>query len=360
MPELYIDGVRIAEDEPAYYVMELGHNHGHDMEKAKRMVFDALRSGASAVKFQTRHPWDVYAQTEERGAYWYRSDNPQWMDPVYGHHRQALEFSREEWEEIFAHCRSMGITTFSTPFDPKSIALLEEMNVPAYKVASGDATNLPLIQEVAQTRKPTIISTGGCTLEEVDRLVETFTSVHDGLAILQCSCIYPAPPDVLNLSVIRSYLERYPQLVTGLSTHCTSIYPTIAAYVLGGRIFEHHFTSDRSWKGTDNHFSLLPDDMARLRQACEEIREAMGSGEKLQDPREYEPTVERRKKLVWAKRKRYGETVEEGDILPKCPGTGVEPRFLDSFVGQTVLQDIEAETDVAWSHVQPATETANV
>ena len=172
MRDFLIDGVYVSDSSPALVVAELGHNGAGSISKNIAMIRSAKAAGASAVKFQTRNPKRVYQRTSERGAYLFESDNSQWMDRVYGVHRELLEPTWDDWVTLKEAAAHIGITMFSTPFDMDSLALLERLGVPAYKVASGDATNIPLIREIARTGKPTIISTGGCSQEEVDRLYD--------------------------------------------------------------------------------------------------------------------------------------------------------------------------------------------
>lgn len=339
---LTIAGRRIADDEPAYLIAEIGHNHGGSLERAKAMVDTAVAAGADAVKFQTRVPREVYAPGDQPGAFDFRSDNPQWMDPIYGHHREKLEFSHDEWRDLFAHCADRAITAFSTPFDHRSMELLADLGVPAVKIASGDATNLPLIDHAASLGVPMIVSTGGCDQQEVDTIVDRLEQRDAAFALLQCSCIYPAPDDVLNLRVIETYRARYPKIVTGLSTHSQDWVTTLAAFALGGRVFEHHFTNDRSWKGTDNPFSLTPDGFARLRQACDATMQALGDGQKRRDSREESYTVERRKALSWRVDLASGATVQADHLIALCPGDGIGPDRQDEIVGKRTARAVKA------------------
>ena len=351
MRHLFIDGKTISDSEPAYVIAEIGHNHAHRMERAMAMVDSAAASGASAVKFQTRSPEETYRAGVTQGAYHYQSSNPQWMDPVYGEHRKKLEPTPHEWQELFAHCRSVGITAFSTPFDFASLDLLEVLEVPAYKVASGDATNIPLIEAIAETGKPTIISTGGLYQRDVDRLYNAFTRFHTRLALLQCSCVYPCPSDAMNLRVIEDYRHQYPDTVVGLSTHNPSWYPSLVAYGLGARIFEHHYTNNRKWKGTDNHFSLTPPDLAEFVGALEEAREAMGSRVKIQYPAERAPTTERQKSLVWASQVLQYEEITREDIKIQCPGDGIPPYYIDLIVGGLAAYTVGRGERIGWQDV---------
>lgn len=340
---IQIGRFEVNDSNPAFVIAEIGHNHAGELEKAKSMILSARESGASAVKFQTRHPKEVYSEKEYNRV----ADNPQWMDSVYGVHREKLEFSPEEWAELFDFCRSEDMLAFSTPFDFRSVDLLESLDVPAFKVASGDATNIPMIEYIADAGKPMIISTGGCSLEDVDRIHDSMSKSGTPFALLQCSCIYPAPANVLNLRVIQSYRERYPDVVTGLSTHNPEIHTTLSAYTLGGRIFEHHYTNDRDWKGTDNNFSITPDTLKTLVHALDEIRQALGDGEKYCFLEEEAYTIERRKKLVWARDLPAGHIVSRSDLAIKCPGDGIQPYDIGMVIGSKLLTDVRVEADVA-------------
>tara|TARA_R100001143_G_scaffold60179_1_gene59428 strand:+ start:836 stop:1900 length:1065 start_codon:yes stop_codon:yes gene_type:complete len=351
MREISIDGTRIADDEPAYIIADIGHNHARQMDRLEAMVDTAKASGVNAVKFQTRNPKSLYAPAE----YYRTSDNIQWMDKTYGIHREKLEWSKEEWKHVFSYCRKAAITAFSTPFDFRSLDLLGSLDVPAIKIASGDSTNLPLIQQAAQVGVPLIISTGGCNQKEVDDVVETMEKTTTPFALLQCSCIYPAPHDVLNLRAISTFRERY-SVVTGLSTHDPESHPTLAAFALGGRIFEHHYTNNRRWKGTDNAFSLTPPMMKKLREQLDDLLPALGTGEKKPDPREFSYTQERRKALYWS----------DSGISIQCPmvSGGIAPKhYSEEMVNSNVtsvnvgdlvkwsdfIEDIEALGPVKWS-----------
>ena len=348
--EIIIDNRVIGDDREAYIVVDIGHNWAGSMSKMIDMIDTAKVNGADAVKFQTRHPREVYSKAEFNRS----SDNPQWMANTYGVHREMLEPTYLQWEQIFQHCRDIGITAFSTPFDFLSADLLHSLDVPAFKIASGDATNIPLIEYVAAFGKPMIISTGGCEIEDVDRIVAAMEPTETPFALLQCSCIYPAPDEVLNLRVVSQYRERYGNICTGLSTHNYEIAPTLAAFALGGRIFEHHYTNDRGWKGTDNHFSLTPDMLQSLRTGLDSIHSALGDGRKRQFLIERDYTVERRKSLYWKRALSEGDIAVRSDVAILCPGDGdFQPYDLDLVVGSVVITDVKAEEAVQQRDVAP-------
>ena len=350
MQDLVIDGQTVNQDSKAYIIVDIGHNHQGDLALAKEMVLAAKQSGGDAMKFQTRHPRDVYSVAEYNRV----SDNPNWFGRTYGEHREHLELADDEWQDLFEFCNEVEVTGFSTPFDFKSVDLLEKLNVPAYKVASGDATNIPMIKYIAETGKPVIVSTGGCNMSEVQRIYDEVMAINPQLALLQCTCIYPAPPDVQNLRVVGTYRESFPDVVTGLSTHNPNWWINLAAYALGGRIFENHFTTDRTLKGTDQAFSLTPDMLREYRTAIDEVAVAMGSADKFQESIEAAPTLERRKKLVWANDLEAGHLVVAGDAVPKCPGGGVGPWMLDQIQGQQLRETVAAESDVRLTQMAEA------
>ena len=346
--QISIDGTRIADDEKAYIIADIGHNHAGQMDRLEAMVDSAKTSGVNAVKFQTRNPKSLYAPAE----YYRESDNLQWMDKTYGIHREKLEWSKEEWRYVFEYCQGVGITAFSTPFDFRSLDLLIGLGVPAIKIASGDATNHPLIAAGASHGLPMVISTGGATQKEVDEIAETMERTTTPYALLQCSCIYPAPHDVLNLRAISTFRDRYGSVCTGLSTHDPESHPTLAAFALGGRIFEHHYTNNRRWKGTDNAFSLTPVMMKQLCTQLDDLLPAMGTGEKKPDPREYNYTTERRKSVYWGKDVARGTIIRATDISIQCPGGGIAPKYAETFVGKVANRNTRAGEAVQLGEIE--------
>ena len=215
MRELTIDGRRIADDTDCFVIAEIGHNHQGSVEKAQELFVLAKQCGVDAVKLQKRDNRRLFTRELFDSPY----DNENSFGATYGEHREALELDRAAYAELQACARELGLVFFATAFDEASADLLEELDLPAYKIASGDLRNTPLLRHVASFGKPLIVSTGGATLEDVDRAVDAITALNARLCLLQCTAAYPAIVEELNLGVITTLRERYPELVIGLSDH---------------------------------------------------------------------------------------------------------------------------------------------
>ena len=338
---LVIDRTVIDDDAGAYVIAEIGHNHQGDVRKCKELFRAAHEAGANAVKLQKRDNRSLYT----REAYDKPYDNENSFGPTYGKHREALEFGRSEYLELQDYARELGITFFATAFDIPSADFLAQLDMPAYKIASGDIRNLPLLRHVARLRKPMILSTGGATLEDVERAFETVMPINRQLALLQCTAGYPAAFEELDLRVITTYRNRF-ETVIGLSSHDNGIAMAPAAYVLGARIIEKHFTLNRAAKGTDHPFSLEPVGLRKLVRDLQRVRVALGNGEKKVYPSEEGPILKMSKKLVAARDLPTGHVLRREDIALKSPGDGLPPHMLDVIVGRTLLRPLKLDETI--------------
>src|SRR3990172_9531722 len=272
---LTIDSFTISDDSDCFIIAEIGHNHQGSLDKAKQLLKAAMECGVNAVKLQKRDNKTLFT----KAAYYKPYDNENSFGLTYGEHREALEFGREEYVELQAYAKGLGVTMFSTAFDRISADFLAEVDMPAFKMASGDLKNTPLLKYVAQIGKPMIISTGGATMEDVQRAFDAIMPINQQLAILQCTSSYPAEYHDLNLRVIETFRQQFPENVIGLSDHENGIAMATAAYVLGARIVEQHFTINHTWKGTDQVFSLEPIGLKKLVRDLRRVREALGRSE---------------------------------------------------------------------------------
>src|ERR687885_2051348 len=320
---LTIDGFEIHDGGECYVVAEIGHNHQGELAKAKRLIQAAKECGVHAVKLQKRANRSLYTREFFDQPY----DNEFSFGATYGEHREALELGRDDYVELQRYARELGITFFATAWDFESADFLAELDVPAFKLASGDLKNTPLQRHVASFGKPIFLSTGGGTIEDVERAVETILPINPQLCVLQCTAAYPAATEDLNLRVITTLRERFPDLVIGLSDHQSGIAMALVAYMLGARVIEKHFTLDHAWKGTDHAFSLMPDGMRRLVRDLRRVEPALGDGVKRPLPVEQKPLEKMGKKLVAARDLDAGHVLTEDDVAIKSPADGGLPPY---------------------------------
>lgn len=334
--ELVIDGVRINDESDCYVIAEIGHNHQGNLETCKEMFREAKLCGATAVKLQKRDNRSLYTKAAFDKPY----ENENSYGPTYGAHREAVEFGLEQYKELKRYAKELGITFFSTAFDHKSADFLAKLEMPAYKIASGDLKNIPLLKHVASIGKPMVVSTGGGMMEDVERAVAAILPINTQLCVLQCTAAYPAKYEELNLRVISTFRDRFPGIVTGLSAHDNGIAMALAAYMLGGRVVEKHFTLNRAWKGTDHAFSLEPVGLRKLVRDLKRARVAMGDGIKRTYETEKAPLVKMGKKLVAAHALKAGARLTTADIAIKSPGDGLPPYEYDKVLGKTLTRDL--------------------
>ncbi len=339
-----ISGRRIGTGQLPYVIAEMSANHNGKLDNAKRIIEEAKKSGADAVKIQTYRPDTITLNCERDD---FRVVGGLWDGrTLYDLYREA--HMPWEWHApLFEHARKIGITIFSSPFDTTAVDLLESLNAPAYKIASFEAVDLPLIRYAARTGKPMIISTGMANREEID---EAITAAREGgckeLAILRCVSGYPAPPADYNLSTIRDMIDRL-GLVTGLSDHTLDNTTAIAAVALGASIVEKHFTLDRRAGGPDDSFSLEPPE---LRALCEGARTAwLALGRIDYGPRSSElGNVKFRRSLYVTADLKAGDVLTADNVRSVRPGFGLAPKHLPQVLGKQVVKPVCRNTALTW------------
>ncbi len=256
-----------------YVIAEIGQNHQGELSLAKELLHAAKLCGVDAVKSQKRDIMELLTPEERARPY----TTAHAFGPTYGEHRQALELSREDYAELFAYARSLDIEFFASPWDISSAKTLDELGAPLFKIASASLTNHALLNTVAATGKPVILSTGMSTIDEIDAAVARLDGIEHYL--LQCTSAYPASFDTIHLRAMQTLAERY-DLTVGLSGHHKGIAVDAAAIALGARIIERHFTLDRTWKGSDHAASLEPPGLAKLVRDIRAVEAALGDGDK--------------------------------------------------------------------------------
>ena len=346
--ELKINNFTISDNSDCFVIAEIGNNHQGDLQKAKEMFKAAKDCGVDAVKLQKRDNKSLLT----RAAYNKSYDNENSFGATYGEHREALEFGKTEYVELQKYAKELGLTFFSTAFDFNSADFLAELDMPLYKVASGDLKNTPLLKHIAKIGKPMIISTGGGTMEDVQRAYDAIMPINSQLSILQCTASYPAEPEDLNLRVITTYREKFPDVIVGLSDHENGIAMALAAYVLGSRMVEQHFTLNHTWKGTDHAFSLEPIGMRKLVRDLRRVKVAMGDGEKKIYPSEVNPITKMGKKLVASHDLKAGHTLTAADIAVKSPSDGIPPYELDKVIGKVLTKDLLEDENFSFENLK--------
>ena len=353
MRELVVDGRVIARDGPAYVIAEIGHNHQGDVEKAKALVRAARECGADAVKLQKRDNAQLYTRALYEAPY----DNEHSFGRTYGEHREALELSAAEWLELREFSREEGITLFGTVFDEPSADFLHELDLPAFKIASGDLTNTPLLRHVAGLGRPIFLSTGGGTMDDVERAVDTILPLNAQLCVMQCTASYPCEVEELNLGVVESYRERFPDLVIGLSDHQSGIAMSLVGYMLGARVIEKHFTLNHAWKGSDHAFSLMPEGMRRLVRDLHRVPDAVGDGVKRPLASEARPLEKMGKKLVATRDLPVGHVLTAEDLAARSPAdAGLPPYELDDLLGRRLTRPLMVDQALVTDDVEPVAE----
>ncbi|WLH47914.1 pseudaminic acid synthase [Pseudomonas beijingensis] len=343
-PTIKIAGRTIGVDEPPYIIAELSANHNGNFETAKKIIEEAKKSGADAVKLQTYTADTITLDCDSPD---FKINGGLWDGRTLYELYQEAHMPWEWHAPLFDYARKLGITIFSSPFDNTAVDLLEGLNTPAYKIASFEAIDLPLIKYVASTGKPMIISTGMADAEEIAEAIE---AAREGgckeLAVLHCVSGYPAPAHDYNLRTIPDMIQSH-GLVTGLSDHTLDNTTAITSVALGASIIEKHFTLDRSGGGPDDSFSLEPAELVALCRDSKTAWAALGQVDYGRKSSE-QGNVQFRRSLYFVKDLKAGSIVSAGDIKSIRPGYGLAPKESNNILGRTVQSDVKKNTPVVW------------
>lgn len=339
-----IDGRAIGTDYPPYIIAELSANHNGSLDRALETIDAAHRSGAHAIKLQTYTADTMTIDCDRaefliRGGLWdgYKLyDLYKWAETPF------------EWHQaMFNHARKLGVTVFSTPFDETAVDLLEDLNAPAYKVASFEVIDLPLIRYVASTGKPMIMSTGMASETEIEEAVSTAREAGcKDLVLLHCISSYPAPIDQANLRQIANLAKRF-NTIPGLSDHTLGTTAAVVAVSLGACVIEKHFTLSRQDKGPDSDFSIEPDELTRLCNDTRDAWSALGNASFQRQPAEEGNKVFRRS-IYFVRDIAAGERITEDDIRRIRPGMGLAPKYFDQIVGRKLKINVHRGTPTSW------------
>lgn len=344
MSQVVIAGRQIGRGTPPFIVAELSGNHRGKIEEATRLIDAAVHAGADAVKLQTYTP-ETITMESDRDAF--KISGGPWAG-MRLHDLYVSAHTPWEWHEtLFAHARARGITLFSSPFDVTAVDLLESLDCPAYKIASFEAADLPLIAKAASTGKPLIVSTGLTSEQEIVDVTETAKkNGAGGLVLLHCVSVYPAPVDEMNLRTVPELGARF-GVPAGLSDHSLGDTAAIAAVALGAVLIEKHLTLDRSAGGPDASFSMEPSEFRDLVQRCRETWEAMGTVH-FGATKSAEQNRALRRSLYVVKDMRSGESFSDENVRSIRPAEGLPPKHLPEIIGKRASRDIERGTPLRW------------
>jgi len=344
--ELHIADRGIGRGHPPFLIAEMSGNHNQSLERALAIVEAAAKSGAQALKIQT-YTADTMTLDLDEGAFHIGDVNSLWAGTSL-HQLYQQAYTPWEWHQpIFERARELGMLAFSTPFDETAVDFLEDLDVPAYKIASFENTDLPLIRKVAATGKPMIVSTGMATVAELDESVRAARAAGcRDLVLLKCTSTYPATPENSNLLTIPHLRELFGCEV-GLSDHTMGLGVAVASVALGATVIEKHFTLRRADGGVDSAFSLEPEEFAQLRVESERAWAALGQVRYGPSEAEKNSLVFRRSLYVVADM-RAGEVLSPANLRAIRPGHGLAPGLYDTLMGKRVARDVRRGTPMSW------------
>ena len=348
MSYIEIENRHIGRGEPTYIVAEMSANHNQDFKQAVKIIQAAKEAGADAVKLQTYTPDTITLKSDKKH---FKINGTLWEGKyLYDLYKEA--YTPWEWQpELKQHADKLGMHLFSSPFDFTAVDFLEKMKFPAYKIASPEIIDIPLIAKVAKTGKPVIISTGMATLSEIEEAVKTIRKAgNNQLALLKCTSAYPAPPDEMNLRTIPHLAEAF-NVPTGLSDHTLGIAVPVTAVALGACIIEKHFTLSRNDPGPDSSFSMEPDEFKEMVKSIRTVEKALGriSYEITEKQRE---SLKYRRSLFAVKDIKAEETFTENNVRSIRPGYGLHPRYLNDVLGMASKIDIKRGTPISWDLIK--------
>jgi N-acetylneuraminate synthase len=347
MKEISILDRKIGKAHYPFIVAEMSGNHNQSLERALKIVEAAAKTGAHALKLQT-YTADTMTLDIKEGEFFIDDPKSLWQGKsLHDLYKQA--YTPWEWHQpIFDRCRELGMICFSTPFDATAVDFLESLNVPCYKIASFENTDLPLIRKVASTGKPMIISTGMATVAELDETVRTAREAGcQDLILLKCTSTYPATPENSNILTI-PHLQELFDVQVGLSDHTMGIGVAVATVAFGATVIEKHFTLRRADGGVDSAFSIEPQEMAQLVVESERAWQALGRVQ-------YGPVDVEKGSLVFRRSLYVAKDMKAGDILTPenlravRPGLGLPPKYYKTLLGKSINQDAKIGTPVTWN-----------
>ena len=339
----------IGSGEPVFIIAEAGVNHNGDVTLAKRLIDVAVEAGADAVKFQTFHADTVVTCTAEKADY-QKSTTP--SDESQFDMIKKLELADDDFLELSDYARKRVIIFLSTPFDEESVDLLDQIDVPAFKIPSGEITNFPLLKKIAEKKKTIILSTGMATLGEVEDAFHYLKKCGaEDIILLHCTTSYPASIHSINLRAMETLRCAF-KVPVGYSDHTEGITIPIAAVAMGACVLEKHFTLDRTLPGPDHKASLEPQELRAMVKAVRDVESARGNGIKAPNEEEEEIKKVARRSIVARCDIKAGDMLKNSNLAIKRPGTGIEPRYYELIVNKKARIHIPKDQAINWDMIE--------
>ena len=320
-------------------IAEAGVNHNGSVDLARKLIDVAKESGADCIKFQTFNSRNLVSHNAQKAEYQRLTTGDSSQQDML----EKLELCYDEFLELKVYCDQVGICFLSTPFDFESINFLNSINMPFWKVPSGEVTNMPYLEAIGKTGKPVLMSTGMCELSEIETAINVLKQNGTSeIKLLHCNTEYPTPFEDVNLKAMQTMRDVF-GVEVGYSDHTKGIEVPIAAVALGATVVEKHFTLDRKMKGPDHEASLEPDELSAMVSSIRHIEKALGTGEKTPSPSEKKNIAVARKSIVAKTKIKAGEILTEDNITVKRPGTGLSPMLWHEVLGTKAVHDFEED-----------------
>lgn len=350
MKKTYIDKTEIGNDAPCFIIAELSANHGKSIDIAIETVRAAKRAGADAIKLQTFTP-DTITINSKRPEFFINHDTI--WDGKYLFDLYKETYLPREWHEtLFQVAKKEGLVCFSSPFDLTAVDFLEGLNTPAYKIASPEILDIPLIKKCAQTGKPIIISTGIASLSDIGLAVSTCRKEgNDQIVLLQCTTSYPAPLEEANLKTIKNLAETF-DVISGLSDHTLGIVAPIVSVAFGAKVIEKHFILDKSIGGPDASFSLDSNEFSEMVKSVRDAEKAIGKTSYRLERKASKLSKLASRSLFVVENVKKGDVITKANVRSVRPGYGMHPKYFEEILGKTFTKDVEKGEPLNWEYIK--------
>ncbi|EHJ94926.1 N-acetylneuraminate synthase family protein [Vreelandella boliviensis] len=354
-PMIQIENKKVGRDHPVYFIADIAANHDGDIERAKDLIFLAAEAGADAAKFQHFQAETIVSDHGFKALSGQKSHQSSWKKSVFEVYQDAS--INLDWSDILKDtCKKAGISFFTSPY---SMDLVDHIDpyVPAYKIGSGDITWIEMVEYIASKKKPYILASGASNMEDVNRAVSAGLAINTNLCLMQCNTNYTASIDNfknIQLNVLRTFREIYPDLLLGLSDHTPGHATVLGAVALGARMVEKHFTDDNYRQGPDHKFSMNPYSWKEMVNRTRELENALGNGIKKVEQNEQETVILQRRAIRLAQDLHSGDRVrrEHLTVLRPCPVDGLPPYLIDEIIGRKIRHTITTGDYIKWTDLE--------